>query len=109
MAVLLQHNLYKSLQSHENMGQKLIISSDFGYFSNILTPPSIICVDKRSGGCKLSSRYFSKMLSIPRYRAYGLIASVSIIYMLQYTVSVQGQYISVHRLISHSLIDIIEL
>ena len=32
--------------------------------------PSIICADKRSGGCKISSRYFIKLLSIPRYRAY---------------------------------------
>ena len=29
--------------------------------SNILTIPSIICVDKRSDGCKISSRNFSKM------------------------------------------------
>ena len=48
------------------MAQKLIISSDFGYVSNISTIPSIIYVHKRSGGCKISSRYFSKMLSIPR-------------------------------------------
>ena len=55
---------------HENWGEKLIISSDFEYVSNILTLPSIICANKRSGGCKISSRYFSKMLSIPRYRNY---------------------------------------
>ena len=54
----------------ENWGEKLIISSDSGYVSNILTLPSIICADKRSGGCKISSRYFSKMLSTPRYRTY---------------------------------------
>ena len=52
------------------MGSKLIISSDFGYVSDILTLPSIIYADKRSGGCKISSRYFSKMLSTPRYRTY---------------------------------------
>ena len=39
-------NEYKSLQIRENMGPKLIISSDFGYVSNILTLPSIISVGK---------------------------------------------------------------
>ena len=34
------------------MGQKLIISSDFMYFSNILTLPFIICVVKQSGSLK---------------------------------------------------------
>ena len=47
-----------------------LVSSDSEYVSNILTLPSIICADKRSGGCKILSRYFSKMLSIPRYRTY---------------------------------------
>ena len=56
---------------HENWGWNLIISSDFGYVSNILTLPSIICAGKQSGDCKIPSRYFSKMLSIPRYRTYG--------------------------------------
>ena len=60
----------------ENWGEKLIISSDFGYVSNILTLPSIICADKRSGGCKISSRYFSKMLSTLRYRTYRPIPSL---------------------------------
>ena len=60
----------------ENWGEKLIISSDSGYVSNILTLPSIICADKRSGGCKISSRYFSKMLSTPRYRTYRPIPSI---------------------------------
>ena len=58
---------------HENMGSnssKLIISSDFGYIPNILTLSSIICADKRRGSCKISSQYFSKMLSIPRHLAY---------------------------------------
>ena len=55
---------------HENWGEKLIISSDFEYVSNILTLAPIVCPNKRSGGCKISSRYFSKMLSIPRYRNY---------------------------------------
>ena len=53
MAVLLcviDSTVY-SLQMHENWGEKLIISSDFGYVSNILTLPSIICADKQSGGC----------------------------------------------------------
>ena len=35
---------------HENIGQEPIISSDFRYFSNTLTLPSIICVGKGSGG-----------------------------------------------------------
>ena len=47
-----------------------IISSDFGYFSNISTLPSIMCVDKQSGHFKIPSRYFRKMFSIPIYRAY---------------------------------------
>ena len=34
-----------------------------------------MCGDKRSGGCKISSRYFSKMLSTPRYRTYRPIPS----------------------------------
>ena len=54
---------------------KALNSSDFAYVSNILTLPSIICTDKRSGGCKISSRYFSKMLSIPRYQSYQPIPS----------------------------------
>ena len=54
-----------------------IISSDFGYVSNILTLLSVICVDKRSGGFNISSRYFSKMLSIPRYRTYRPIPTFS--------------------------------
>ena len=48
----------KSLQMLENWGQKFKISSEsLG-----------MCVDKRSGGCKISSQYFSKMLSILRHR-----------------------------------------
>ena len=61
----------------ENCGEKLIISSDFGYVSNILTLPSIICADKRIGGCKISSQYFSKMLPTPRYRTYRPIPSLN--------------------------------
>ena len=60
---------------HENWGEKPIICSDFQYVSNILTLPSIICANKRSGGCKISSRYFSKMLSTPRYRNYRPVLS----------------------------------
>ena len=48
----------------------LVLFSDLGYVSNILTLPSIICAGKQSGGCEISSRYFSKMLSIPRHWAY---------------------------------------
>ena len=55
---------------HENWWEKLIISSDSEYVSNIITLPSIICANMRSGSCKISSRYFSKMLLIPRYRNY---------------------------------------
>ena len=56
---------YKSLQINKNIGQKLIISSDFGYVSNILTLPSIISVGKQDGGFKTSLQYFSKMLPTP--------------------------------------------
>ena len=61
--------------------EKLVISSDFGYASNILTLPSIIYVSKRSGGFKISSRYFSKMLSIPRYRTYRPIPSFATVHL----------------------------
>ena len=73
MAVLLNiiTSTVWSLQMPENWGQKLIISSDFECVSNILTLPSIICVHKRSGDCKISTRYFSKMLLlILRYQTY---------------------------------------
>ena len=60
---------------NEYWGEKRIISSDFEYVSNISTLPSIICADKRSGGCKISSQYFSKMLLIPRYWTYRPIPS----------------------------------
>ena len=59
MTVLLNVWLLKSLMD-ENMVQKLLNSSDLGYVSNILTLPSIICTDKRSGGFKVLSRYFAK-------------------------------------------------
>ena len=49
---------------------KLQFLQILGYFSNILTFPSIVCVDKQSGSCKISSQYFSKMLLIQRHRAY---------------------------------------
>ena len=52
------------------MGIKAYKFFRFGYVSNISCPSCIICVGKRSGGFKISSRYFSKMLSIPKYRAY---------------------------------------
>ena len=58
---------YKSLQMQENMEQKLILSSDFGYVSSI----------KRSGTFKISSQYFSKILSIQRYLAYRPIPNTS--------------------------------
>ena len=51
------------------MGQKLIISSDFGYISNMLTVPSIIYVHKKSCSFRISSQYFSKMLLVLRHQA----------------------------------------
>ena len=61
MAVLLNviASSVLSVQMHENSGKKLIISSDLGYISNILSLPSIVCADKRDGGFKISSRCFS--------------------------------------------------
>ena len=52
------------------MGQRIIISTDLGYVSNILTLPLIISVGKQDDGFEISSGYFSKMFSIPRHRAY---------------------------------------
>ena len=43
----------------------LIISLNFWLLPNILSFPSIIYVDKRSGGCKVLSQYFSKILEGP--------------------------------------------
>ena len=49
---------------HKNMGQKVVISSEFGYFSNTLTLSSIMCVGKRRGGFKILSWYFSNKVVI---------------------------------------------
>ena len=38
-------NRYGKLEIHKNMGYKFAISSDLGFVSNILSFPSIICVD----------------------------------------------------------------
>ena len=61
---------YKSLHMDKTMGIKAYTFFRFGYVSNILTIPSMIRVYNWGGGLQVSSRYFSKMLSIPRYRAY---------------------------------------
>ena len=52
------------------MGPKIIISSDLGFVSDILSFISIMCVDKQIGGCKISSGYFSKIFLILRLWAY---------------------------------------
>ena len=70
MAVLLSISLIKVCKWMKIWDKKLIISSYLGYVSNILTLSFIICVGKRSGGFKISSQYFTKMLSIPRFRSY---------------------------------------
>ena len=75
MAVLLNviasasTKVVKVCKMHKNMGQKLIISSNLGFVPNILSLKAITCADKRSGGSKISSQYFIKMLSILRYLA----------------------------------------
>ena len=61
---------FKSLQIQENIGQKHKISSDFRHVCKILPIPSFICAGKRSGGFKIMSQYFSKMLSIPSHGSY---------------------------------------
>ena len=67
MAVLLNviASTVNTLQMKKNWGIKAY-NSDFGYVSNISTLPLIMYVDKRNGGCKIPSRYFSKW---SRYRA----------------------------------------
>ena len=61
----------KNQQMHEYMGSKLnIISSYLGFVSNILTLPFVICVDKQTDCGKISSWYFSELLSVPRHKAY---------------------------------------
>ena len=82
---------------HENWGEKLIISSDLGYVYNILTLPSIICADKQSGGCKISSRYFRKMFSIPRYWTYRPIPTFYLIGQSPLTVLIQLRNIYTFR------------
>ena len=46
------------------------------FYGRIAVPPCI-CVDKQSGGFKISSQYFTKLLSIPRHRAYQSIPNIS--------------------------------
>ena len=73
MAVLLNviaSTVYKVCKMHENVGIKAYNFFRFLVCYNILTLPSIICADKRSGGFKISSWYFIKLLSIPKYRNY---------------------------------------
>ena len=76
MAALLNKSLIKVCKWTKIWDKKHIISSYLGNVSNILTLPSIICVGKRSGGFKILSQYFTKMLSIPRFRAYRPIPSL---------------------------------
>ena len=76
MAVLVNESLINVCKWTKIWDKKLIISSYLGYVSNILTLSSILCVGKGSGGFKISSRYFTKMLSIPRFRAYRPIPNI---------------------------------
>ena len=77
MAVLLNESLIKVCKWTKIWDKKLILSLYLGYVSNILTLSSIICVGKQSGGFKISSRYFIKMLSIQRCRPYRPIPSTN--------------------------------
>ena len=42
------------LKINENMTKKCFISSGLRFVSNILNPPTIICIDNRNAGCNLS-------------------------------------------------------
>ena len=62
MAVLLNKITLKTANAHK-YGQKLKIYLDSGFVFNILSLSLAIYVNKRDGGSKIPSQYFSKIES----------------------------------------------
>ena len=78
VAVLLKLIAIKVCTCTKIQDKSFTFSSHFGYGPSILSFNSIVYVDKRSVSIKTSSQYFSKMLLIPKHRAYRSILKVSV-------------------------------